>query len=55
VIRRVRPPRPLLPGLAWDVLDAGAKDSSMTDLLIVALTAALFGAAFYFVRLCERM
>ena len=51
-----RPPAaPAASGLARDVLDAGAKEVSMTDLLIVALTAVLFGAAFYFVRLCERM
>jgi len=41
--------------LARDVLVAAAKDTSMTDLCIVALTAAMFGAALYFVRLCERM
>jgi len=27
----------------------------MIDLSIVVITAALFGAALYFVRLCERM
>jgi hypothetical protein len=31
------------------------KEVAMTDLSIVVLTAALFGAAFFFVRLCERM
>ena len=28
---------------------------AMTDLSILVVTAALFGAAFFFVRLCERM
>jgi hypothetical protein len=32
-----------------------AREHFMTDLLIVALTAALFAAAVGFVRLCERM
>jgi hypothetical protein len=51
-----RPPAaPAASELARDVLAAGAKEVSMTDLLIVALSAALYGAAFYFVRLCERM
>lgn len=43
---------PLLVPLAREVL-SGPTD--MTDLWILALTAGLFGAAAWFVRLCERM
>ncbi len=31
------------------------EEVAMTDLSIVIVTAVLFGAAFFFVRLCERM
>jgi hypothetical protein len=31
------------------------EEVAMTDLSIIVVTAALFGAAFFFVRLCERM
>lgn len=41
--------------LARVVLVTRAEDTSMTDLLIVALSVALYGVALYFVRLCERM
>jgi hypothetical protein len=36
-------------------LAATASEPFMTDLWIVALTVGLFGAAAWFVRLCERM
>jgi len=39
-MQSVRPPR---------------KEVAMTDLSIIVITAALFGAALFFVRLCERM
>jgi hypothetical protein len=32
-----------------------AKGNLVTDLLILTLSAALFGAAIYFVRACDRM
>jgi hypothetical protein len=31
------------------------EEVAMTDLSIIVITAALFGAALFFVRLCERM
>jgi hypothetical protein len=39
--------------MAWEVLSGAL--SPMTDLWILVLTAGLFGAAAWFVRVCERM
>jgi hypothetical protein len=47
-----------MPGLARRLarpMLEGGQETSMTDLLIVALTLALFAATVGFVRLCERM
>jgi hypothetical protein len=39
--------------VAWELLSA--RSHPMTDLWILALTVGLYGAAAWFVRLCERM